>query len=190
MSIIEFDGISIHSCEGVYQPSDDTFLLMKNADPGHTIIEIGCGTGIVSLYFSKLGHDVVAVDISERAVECTLKNARANGIKLKAFRSDLFSNVSGTFDSVLFNAPYLPSEDNVPEATQWNGGAGGIEVASRFLSEAANHLNRGGTIFLVLSSLSDVSKLKSMHRNYAFENIAKASFFYEEILLFRLALAR
>jgi len=185
---VQYYGITMNLCDGVYLPSEDTFLMMRSSNPGHNILEIGCGSGLVSIHFAKLGRRVTAVDISDAAVACTLLNSKLNGVSVSALKSDLFSRVKGKFNTILFNPPYLPTEDNVPEGIQWNGGEGGIEVVSRFLGEADRHLEKDGDIYLVLSSLSDIDALESQYVKYSFEKIDGISFFYEKLYLYRLTI--
>ena len=183
--ILEFNGLKIEKCDGVYPPSDDTFLLMENATCSGRSIEIGCGTGIVSIYFLKKGCDIQAVDINELAVECARKNARRNGLNLNAYRSDLFSSVIGYFDTVLFNAPYLPVEE---EDISWSGGED-MGIVKRFLTQARYHLTDKGQIYIVLTDLTDNDRIFSEH-GYAYMIVKEMKFDFESILLYRLTPVR
>lgn len=59
----------------VYEPSDDSFLLIDNLNinPGEKVLEIGTGSGIVAMYASKVAGEVVATDINFNAIEIAEK---------------------------------------------------------------------------------------------------------------------
>ena len=52
---------------------------------------MGCGSGLLALHMAKAGAEVAAVDVDERAVANTLRNAASNGLRLTVLRSDLFA---------------------------------------------------------------------------------------------------
>ena len=127
-------------CPGVYPPSEDTFLLLESVIPGKRVLEIGCGSGILSVFCAKLGSDVMSVDINPLSLNCTEMNARLNSVVLGTQLSDIFENVEGKYDTIIFNPPYLPSEDDLEGSEQWNGGKDGFKVTQRFLDSLGSHL--------------------------------------------------
>ncbi|MCK5063055.1 MAG: methyltransferase, partial [Candidatus Aenigmarchaeota archaeon] len=112
--IIKYKGFLIETDENVYEPSDDTYLLLDSLEKvdfraGSRVLEVGCGTGIVSIAVSGLVASVVACDINPHAVDVCKRNAARNKAKnIEVVRSDLFSDISGNFDLIVFNTPYLP----------------------------------------------------------------------------------
>jgi release factor glutamine methyltransferase len=141
----------------VYQPREDSFLMIKalNIKKGEKILEIGTGSGIIAIHCAKAKADVTATDINIHAVNSAKFNAEMNKVKLKVLMSDLFSNVSGKFDKIIFNPPYLPSDkkDKFYDIS-YSGGKSGIEITNKFLKEAKKHLNAKGEIYFILSSLA------------------------------------
>ena len=91
----------------VYEPSDDTFLL-----EGQSVLEIGTGSGLVSMYASLLTDDITATDINYNALELAERNFKLNNIDtIKLEFGDLFEPVKNKkFDVLLFNTPYLPTD--------------------------------------------------------------------------------
>ena len=91
----------------VYQPEADTFLLLAAAQaevrPGDRVLEVGTGSGCIAAALAR-DCEIVATDINPHAVFC----ARQKGIDV--VRSDLFSGIRGTFDLIIFNPPYLPTQ--------------------------------------------------------------------------------
>lgn len=180
--------ISIESCNGVYEPSDDSILLADNVLPSGRILEVGCGTGLISILCRKMDHPVEAVDINPAAVECTLANAKRNGIELWAHVSDLFSSVTGKFDTVIFNPPYLPVEEEVPGFEQWAGGPDGFKVVRRFLTDLPRFMDKGGKCYIVLSDLADIDLFMSESRDFSFRTVASTKLFFERLLLMEVSI--
>lgn len=177
----------------VYIPSDDTFLLAENLEikEGQSVLEIGTGSGLVSMYASLLTDDVTATDINFNALELAEKNFKLNNINtIKLEFGDLFDPVKDRkFDVILFNTPYLPtdSDDIINDDLNYafDGGLDGRKVIDRFIKEAPNHLNDKGIIQMIQSSLSDNARTLDMFdRNGFVAEIAESEkFFFEEIVL-------
>ena len=177
----------------VYIPSDDTFLLAENLEikEGQSVLEIGTGSGLVSMYASLLTDDVTATDINYNALELAEKNFKLNNINtIKLEFGDLFEPVKDKkFDVILFNTPYLPtdSEDIINDDLNYafDGGLDGRKVIDRFINEVSNHLNDKGIVQIIQSSLSDNNRTLDMFdRNGFVAEIAESEkFFFEEIVL-------
>jgi release factor glutamine methyltransferase len=78
------------------------------------ILEIGVGSGIISIMLSKLLPDakIIGVDISENALKIAEKNRIEKNILNVEFRqSDLFQNVSEKFDLIVSNPPYISDSE-------------------------------------------------------------------------------
>ncbi len=167
MMVFEHRGMKISFCDGVYEPSEDSFLLLdaleKETWSGtESVLEIGCGTGIASIFLCKRVKEVFSLDINMRAVSCTKQNMANNGVlNSHVFSSDLFSAINARkFDVVIFNTPYLPEDKETGKFSDpaWSGGQSGRNVIDRFLKNALNHITTRGKIFIVESSLSDYQK--------------------------------
>ena len=177
----------------VYIPSDDSFLLAENLEikEGQSVLEIGTGSGIVSMYASLLTDDVTATDINYNALELAEKNFHLNNINtIKLEFGDLFEPVKDQkFDVILFNTPYLPtdSDDIIDDDLNYafDGGLDGRNVIDRFINQVSNHLNDKGIVQMIQSSLSDNDRTLNMFdRNGFIAEIAESEkFFFEEIVL-------
>ena len=175
----------------VYIPSDDTFLLAENLEikEGQSVLEIGTGSGLVSMYASLLTDDVTATDINYNALELAEKNFKLNNINtIKLEFGDLFEPVKDKkFDVILF--PYLPtdSDDIINDDLNYafDGGLDGRKVIDRFINQVSNHLNDKGIVQIIQSSLSDNDRTLDMFdRNGFVAEIAESEkFFFEEIVL-------
>jgi len=152
--------ISIEERSTVYPVLEDTLLLADsiNVRKGDRVLEVGCGTGYVSIRAALMGGKVVGVDINPDAVRLSRENASLNGIDWIDFHeSDMFENVDGLFDVIMFNPPYLPSEEfqSGDYDACWDGGKGGRGVSDRFIDGLDGHLGQGGVVYLLQSTLCD-----------------------------------
>ena len=96
MKPFEYDNIKYYTCDEVYPPAEDTFLLIDNLNVKDTdnILEIGVGTGIVSIIASLTGEKVTCVDINPNAIECTKKNVKLNNRdNITVLSSNLFFSI-------------------------------------------------------------------------------------------------
>jgi release factor glutamine methyltransferase len=165
--LIRFGAMRIQTDERVYGPDDDTFLLDRCAHVrrGASVLEVGCGTGFVSVSKALGGALVSAADIDPVAVALTRHNASLNGCDIDVVRSDIFSDVEGTFDVVLFNPPYLPTapEDRVGGSMDpaLSGGRRGDEVLLRFVDGLDAVMSPEGRAYVVLSSLTPRDRIEA-----------------------------
>ena len=151
----------------VYEPQEDSFLLRRCLPQdlsGVKVLEVGSGSGLLSVEAARRGGDVVALDIDPVAVAATRKAALDAQVTVVACESDLFEAVAGErFDLVLCNPPYLPDEPKDPDIAL-DGGPEGWEWIDRFLAEVGDHLTPDGRILLLFSSHSKPDKVAaSLH---------------------------
>jgi len=182
--------------DSVYAPLEDSQLLAKAAlqKCGGKILEVGCGSGFVSIFLAKLKKDteICAVDINPDAVKAAKKNAKANGVKIEIKQSDLFEKVGERYDWILFNPPYLPtSEAEKIEGglnLAFDGGKTGLDTAFRFLERLNKYLKKEGKTLLVVSTEQDLLKLNEKVRECGFSHkiVAQQNFFFEKIYVYEL----
>jgi release factor glutamine methyltransferase len=125
------------------------------------IIEIGCGSGIISLHsINKFpSHNHYAVDINFDALLLTLENMKYNILEnLQVICTDFTMpfRIGVKFDTIIFNPPYLPSDENDIYLSKNDklaliGGKIGIEETMRFVKSQLDRTNR---IVIIVSSLA------------------------------------
>ena len=88
----------------LYEPREDSELLVKyvKKHARGVVLDMGTGSGIQAIGAIEKGAEVLAVDVNKEAVEHCEKKG------INALQSDLFENVKGKFDLIIFNPPYLP----------------------------------------------------------------------------------
>ncbi len=169
----ENEGLSLLVPATVYPPREDTGLLFSclsklgNGD-GRKLLEIGCGSGAVSIALAKQGWEVTTCDVNPLAIVATTGNASYNKANLTAIEGGLdkdgnFINQhliesKGPFDIITWNLPYLspvkgdeaklgPLEDAGLVDTLENNGWGVALLHS--LAKEINLLKEGGAIYLL-----------------------------------------
>lgn len=182
--------VSLNVPESVYEPREDSLLLaaalekiLENKN-NKTFLEIGCGSGLLSIIAAKHGYEVLAADINPAAVECTKRNAELNGVKVEPMQSDLFQNIPiKKFDLIVFNPPYLPEEQNA-ENRAWAGGKN-LEVIKEFIKNAKRYLNDNGKVLVVISSLSNPENMLKEFADNAFDAkiVAEQKIPWEKLLV-------
>lgn len=183
----------VNTHDNVYVPAEDSYLLADNLEikNGQSVLEIGTGSGIVAMYASRLTNCITVTDINFDACELARKNFKENNIEnVEILFGNMFEPVENRkFDVILFNTPYLPTEEGeVLEDTinyAFDGGLNGRKVIDVFLNEVGNHLNDGGIVQLIQSSLSGNEETLSKLDELGFIAEIKASehFFFEDITL-------
>lgn len=186
--------IQIEVAEDVYAPSDDSLLMISAVNPkaGQSVLEIGTGSGIISLHCAKAGCKVTATDISEKALGCAKINAQINGLDVNLVQSELFSNIEGGFDLIIFNPPYLSGEDSevlaVDDKRQLIGGEEGHEISVKFMEQAVHHLSENGRIYLLTSTETSDKVIERARQFYLVDKIAEQRMFFEVLAVWELRL--
>lgn len=128
------------------------------------ILELGAGSGIVSLRCAQLGSEVTASDISNAAIHNITQNAKANDLALKIIRSDLFEGISDQFDLIIINPPYYPRDPKTEAEHAWFCGAD-LEYFRKLARQLPAHFNANGKAIMILSEDSPISRIRTVLEN-------------------------
>jgi len=153
------------------------------------MLEIGSGTGILSVLCALNGACVTAVDINKQAAENTKQNAKLHGVKIDVRESDLFSSIEADekFELIFWNHPFgwISREPrDILEKAVIDRGYSELE---RFFKSAKKHLAENGKILLGTSSLAALLEIKGLAEKYgfSFKLLVKSEkeFFESDILI-------
>jgi len=153
--------------ENVYEPAEDSFLFAENLNvhKSEIVLDLGTGCGILGILAAERASAVVSVDINPFAISCAKENAKLNDLQSKIYyvQGDLFTplNASFKFDLVIFNAPYLPANEEEMESwigRAWAGGSTGRQIIDCFITEAPKYLKDKGKVLLMQSTLAGVDE--------------------------------
>jgi release factor glutamine methyltransferase len=163
-----FRAIDLYVDERVLVPRPETERLVElasawvSANRGSltSVVDVGTGSGAIALALaSELDPDlretvhILGVDVSPAALEVATLNRSQLGLdtRVELRRSDLLGDVSGAFDLILANLPYLRPEQAHPSTAfepplALYSGADGFDLYRRFLPQALDRLNPNGMI--------------------------------------------
>ena len=176
----------------VYEPREDSYLLQEfvREHAFGRVLDVGTGSGIQALTAAESVkvREVIAIDINETAIE-ELKQKVKLIKKVKPRQSDLFSEVEGQFDMIIFNPPYLPQDkvgNEIIEDPSLYGGKKGWEISERFFNEVSKHLVPGGKILFLFSTLTNKKKIEEMIENnlLKFEEVGSKKLAFEELFVY------
>ncbi len=105
----------------MYAPAEDSELLAQHLKVGRDddVLEIGVGSGYVSLVAASKARSVVGVDVNLRAVALAGSNASLNGItNVQFLHADMFGPLRGKFDLILSIRPTFPTAGST---ASWTG---------------------------------------------------------------------
>lgn len=148
--------------------------IVAELDEGDRMLDMGTGSGSLSVLAAGKAAHVLAVDLNPHAVAAARANAALNGVadRIEVRQSDVFANVDGRFDLVVFNPPFqwFAARDVADAATQdENYGA-----LRRFFREVRDHLTDKGRVMVFFSTMGDVE--------YLLKLVADAGFRREDVL--------
>lgn len=138
-------GMSLASHPGVFghgKLDEGTAMLLETLPDKvrGSVLDVGCGGGIISAVLAKKGLEVTAVDVSHFALEATRRTLALNGVTATVIGSDMLSNVEGRFDTIVSNPPFHQAR-NVD-----------ISPALTLFDQGPDHLYRHGVVFIVANT--------------------------------------
>lgn len=193
-----FNGLTLNVPKGVFHPGlffSTGFLakeLLKLDLKDRVFIEVGCGSGLLSLLAARAGAVVTAIDINPDAVKATASNASTNNLTLQAFESNLFDNIGDRkFDIVAINPPYFKKHPTSTESAAWNAGAG-YEYFEKLFTGIHNHLNQGSTVLMVTSEDVDIDLITQIagRNNFSVNKYAQRIIMLERNYIYAITPAR
>lgn len=161
-------------------------FLRKQELQGKSLLEIGCGSGLLSLVAAGQGAEVTALDINPAAVACCRDNAARNGLPLQACQSDLFDKLPARrFDVILSNPPYFEGEPGDAAAAAWYTGED-HRFFRRFFGRLPQYAHPGSRIWLILSESCNLEAIEAIARQhrYALSPAFRRRRLFEDFIVF------
>jgi release factor glutamine methyltransferase len=166
--LYEYDGIKLEIPPQVFHPGFffSTRLLLKYVMQlqlkDKKFLELGCGSGLISVYAAKKGAIVTASDINVVAVEFLKKNSKKNNVELELVHSDLFKNIpEQSFDIIAINPPYYKKQPLSEIDHAWFCGENG-EYFSGLFESLHRYIHPGSEVYMVLFDGCDMEMINAM----------------------------
>ena len=171
--------------ENVLDPRGDTETLIELIldCKFENMLELGTGSGAIAITVLAERPEVtcVATDISEYALKTASTNSKRHGVesRLKLLHSNWFEKISGSFDVIVSNPPYISSEEYAQlsaEVVKYDPkisltlGGDGLEAYREILSRALEKLSKNGHIFLEIG-YTQANAVEHLFREAGFQQI-------------------
>ena len=159
----EFMGLRFKVNSNVLIPRQDTETLveqvLKIVKPGMKVLDLCTGSGCVLISVLKKAPELTGMgsDISKTALLVAKENAKLHEVDAEWVRSDLFDNITETFDVIMANPPYIPTGEILslmPEVRDFepenalDGGADGLDFYRKIAGQVKDYLNPGGYVYM------------------------------------------
>jgi len=118
----------------------------RAAQAAHRIADVGCGTGAGGISLAGKPQRLVLSDINQRALRFAQVNVALAGVQAEVVQSDLLRDVTGEFDLIVANPPYMQDSDE--RTYRHGGGAFGEGLSARIVAECLPRLTDGGSLLL------------------------------------------
>ncbi|KAF9071358.1 S-adenosyl-L-methionine-dependent methyltransferase [Rhodocollybia butyracea] len=176
--------LSAQDYEHVYEPAEDTFLLLDaleadlddlKAMNATLFLEVGSGSGCVSAFAAHiLGSSTLylSTDINARACNCTRRTGAQNKVTLDSIQTSFINGfhprLKRSVDIICFNPPYVPTISVEASEAQglrgiegsWAGGSGGMQVTNVFLDMVHELLSPNGRFYLVAVKENNIPEIQ------------------------------
>ena len=125
-------------------------------------LELGCGSGIISLLASKKGAFVTATDINNIALDYLKKASFENQLKVDVIDSDLFKNLKNkSFDLIIINPPYYPKKAKNIKEKAWFCGEE-FEYFKNLFNQLPNFITSHNQVNMILSEDCQIETITSI----------------------------
>lgn len=166
------DGFRLKIFKGIFHPkfffSSKYFyeFLSNKTLAGKAFLEIGCGSGILSLLALRKGAQVTAVDVDLKAVGNTSlnfqKNFNGRQGDFRVLQSDVFSALGQeVFDMIVINPPYYFRKVDIDAQLAWYCGENG-EYFDKLFSGLRKHTHDSTQVYMILAENAEISRIKEI----------------------------
>lgn len=136
--------------------------VLDEVKPDDRVLDMGTGSGVNAILAATRGAEVVAVDVNPHAVEAARANAERNGVpdRIEIRQSDLFGEVEGRFDLVIFDPPFRwmkPRDWAEASITDED-----YRALTAFFANVREHLTENGRILVFFGTTADIGYLEQL----------------------------
>ncbi len=180
-----FMGMELKVTPDVLIPRSDTEVLVEqllsDGVKDMSVLDLCTGSGCILLGLMKneSGIKGTGADISEKALNVARENAKIQGVSAEWVVSDLYGQITGSFDVITSNPPYIRTSEIellMPEVgkyeprTALDGGVDGLDYYRRIVKDAPKYLNPEGRIYLEIGSEQGAA-VKGMLEDNGFKEV-------------------
>lgn len=193
-----FEGMKIKIFPGVFHPGfffSTKFLIshLKNYElKNKNILELGAGSGMISVFCAKNFANVTASDISKTAIENIIENAKQNNCNIATIHSDLFDSIPNqVFHFIIINPPYFPKDALTESELAWFCGSH-FQYYEKLFKQLPNYLFTETIVLMVLSEDCNIKMIEAIAKKNNIEMKLKEcrKFIGEENFIFQLHLLK
>ena len=167
-------GLRIEITPGVFHPGFffSTRLLLSYLKSlpleNKSLLELGAGSGLISIWAAKHKARVTASDISDIAIIYLEKNSRLNKTSINIIKSDLFAKLPvQTFDVIVINPPFYKKNANTDAEYAWYCGLNG-EYFKKLFSQLGDYIHRHSKVLMILSEDCDFGMITTYAASHHF----------------------
>lgn len=193
-----FGGMKIKIFPGVFHPGfffSTKFLIshLKNYKlKNKNILELGAGTGMISIFCAKNFANVTASDISKTAIENIIANANLNNCNITTIHSDLFDSIPiQIFHFIIINPPYFPKDASTESELAWFCGSD-LQYYKKLFRQLPDYLFPETIVLMVLSEDCNIKLIEEIanKNNIEMKLKERRKFIGEENFIFQLNLIK
>ena len=136
-------------------------------------LELGAGSGLISIYASKQKANVTATDINPVAIEYLKINSEKNKAGIKIILSDVFKNIpEQQFDIIAINPPYYKKDPQTWIDHAWYCGKNG-EFFFELFAQLPQYIHKDSEVLMILCEGCDIEMIESMANQNGFKFICE-----------------
>jgi len=172
--IYTYKDITVKVLPGVFHPGlfFSTKILLKYLERIElneiTLLELGAGTGLISVFAAKQNAKATATDINPTAIKNIKLNGNKNSVELKVLHSDLFDNIpEQTFDFVIINPPYFAKDPKNENEYAWFCGSD-FSFFKKLFKQIGDYICASTNVIMSLSEDCDIEMIKSLAKKSGF----------------------
>lgn len=170
-----FGPMDLQVGQATFRPTTISSLLADSLHfkPGSVVVDVGCGSGILSIIAAKLGASkVYGIDAADGTAEVAMANAVTHGVAdlVEFAQGDMFGPLAADIEADVVIGDVSGIPDEIASVSGWfpsglSGGPTGAELPMRMIEESKRILRKGGQLFLPTGSLQDENSILDKARS-------------------------